>query len=439
MSEASSRTQVSLARLNLNEREHARAPVRVPLRLRLDSVDDAVASEAVNISRSGMFLAMPTPLAVGSGIDVEITVGKAEALVLHASVEVVRQQFVPPVGIGVRFVDVSFEAQVLIDRLLADQRALSGYHLERLIGCGGMAEVYRAKAIRGPYAGTTVALKRILPELVTSAEVVELFRRECEIGRLLSHPNIVELYEAGAIGESCFLAMELVEGHDLRDVLCACNARGVLLPVDFACFLAHAVAEALDFAHCAVDPAGVPYGFVHRDVSPSNVFISRQGEIKLGDFGVAQIRTAAAEQRRLIVGKNHYIAPELRRGEPATPATDVFALTAVFYELLTNRVAFAGKDPDEIKAMIGAGALEPPSRLRPDLPSAVDAVVMRGLSPLVEGMSSSERRRASAPAGAPARFASARGLADALRPLFDDGVGNALSIAAIMRHLFDGK
>jgi serine/threonine protein kinase len=257
---------------------------------------------------------------------------------------------------------------------------IAGYVLEALVGRGGMAEVYRAVALRGPHAGRTVALKRLLPELARDPEHVALLADEAAVTRRLRHPAIVEVLETGVADGVPFLVMEYVDGRSLRDVLAQCAARQILLPVDFGCYVGHVVASALAHAHEGRDAAGAPLGIVHCDVSPSNVFVSRLGAVKLGDFGVA--RAAGAVGRATgAFGKVQYLAPELIRGGAPTPQSDVFALGAVIFELLTNARAFPGRDVNEVGQRILAGRLRAPSEVRSELPFELDALVLRCLAP----------------------------------------------------------
>ena len=167
--------------------------------------------------------------------------------------------------------------------------AIPGYAVEGLLGRGGMAEVFLARVLAGPQAGQLVAIKRLLPALARDAEYVALFRQEAELTRRLRHPAIVSVLEAGVAGGVPYIAMEYVDGRNLKEILAQCAARRILLPVDFAAYVAHVIAQALAHAHEGWDEQGVLLGIVHNDVSPSNVFISRLGEIKLGDFGVARL------------------------------------------------------------------------------------------------------------------------------------------------------
>ncbi len=303
---------------------------------------------------------------------------------------------------------------------MSPARIFAGYRIEALVGRGGMAEVYRAVVQEGPWAGRQVAVKRLLPALARDPEYVALFEQEAEITRRLRHANIVEVLDTGVAGGTPFIVMDYVDGKNLRQVIAQCAARGILLPVDFGAYVAHVIAIALSHAHEGKDEAGRPLGIVHCDVSPSNVFISRLGEIKLGDFGVALTPGAARGGLGAgAFGKVHYLAPEQLRGERPTPRTDLFALGSVFFELLTNEFAFPGEDVNEVGQRIVAGKLRAPSEVRPEVPFELDAIVLRCLSP--------------DPAE---RYPSAAAFSAEISRCYDPSVGTALAIAAVVRGLF---
>jgi len=295
----------------------------------------------------------------------------------------------------------------------------AGYDLEAPIGRGGMAEVWRATARAGPLAGREVAVKRLLPALARDPGYVALFEREAEVTRRLVHPNIVEIHEAGVAGGTPFIAMEYVDGRNLREILAQCAARAILLPMDFGAYAAHVVAGALAHAHAGEDAQGRPLGVVHCDVSPSNVFVSRLGEIKLGDFGVAVGTGVHARAPEGTFGKIRYLAPEQILGDRPTPQTDVFALGCVFFELLTNAPAFPGRDVNEVGQRILAGKLRAPSEVRAEVPFELDAIVLRCLAPR--------------PAE---RWPSAAALAQEISTRYDPAIGTPLAIAAVVRGLF---
>ncbi len=301
--------------------------------------------------------------------------------------------------------------------------SLAAYAIEALIGKGGMAEVYRAVVRDGPRIGQHVAVKRLLPDLARHPGYVALFEQEAEVTRRLRHPGIVEVIETGVAGGTPFIVMDYVDGRNLRQILAQCAARNILLPVDFGAYVAHALSDALAHAHSGVDEAGRPLGIVHCDVSPSNVFISRLGEIKLGDFGVALTPFAPHGGPGVgAFGKIHYLAPEQILGRRPTPRTDIFALGSVFFELLTNDYAFPGKDVNEVGQRILSGKLRAPSELRPDVPFALDEVVLRSVSPEPDD-----------------RYPSAAAFAADIATRYDPAIGTPLAIAAVVRGLFGMK
>ena len=298
-------------------------------------------------------------------------------------------------------------------------RRFAGYDIEALVGRGGMADVYRAVARQGPLAGRVVALKRLRPDLAADPDYVGLFEREVAATRRLAHPAIVEVLDAGLDEGTPWLAMEYVDGKNLRQILAQCAARSILLPLDFGAYVAHVLAGALDHAHAGRDREGRPLGIVHCDVSPSNVFVSRLGEIRLGDFGVALTPGAAAGLGAGALGRINYLAPEQLRGGPITPRTDLFALGCVVFELLTNQKAFPGATVDEVGQRILHSHLQVPSALRPEIPFRLDSLVVRCLAP--------------DPAE---RWPSAAAFEREVASCYDPAVGTPLAIAAVVRGLF---
>jgi serine/threonine protein kinase len=293
------------------------------------------------------------------------------------------------------------------------------FELEAPLGQGGMADVFRARAVAGPLAGRTVALKRLREALVAKPEFLDLFLGEADVTRALDFPNIVKVLETGLVGEVPYIAMELIEGRDLGQILKRCKERGILLPVDFAIYVAKEVAQALDYAHSAKGPTGMPLKVVHCDVTPGNVFVSRLGAVKLGDFGVANAGAVERRDVSLVMGKLQYLAPEQLRGRPVSPVTDVFALGAVTYELLTGEKAFPASSVEEAVKLVDAAKVPPPSARRPEIPPAIDEVVLHSLR--------REPRE---------RQDSAAAMAFELSQLYDPNVGTPLAIASVVRGLF---
>jgi serine/threonine-protein kinase len=293
---------------------------------------------------------------------------------------------------------------------------LGPYELVRRIGKGGMAEVFQVRALEGPRAGQQFALKRLLPRLEKEPEAVRLFAAEAELSRHLHHTNIVEVVDVGRAGDTSYLVMEHVDGRDAAQIIKRCRQQRVAWPVDFALYFTKALLDALQYAHSAVGPDGRPLHVIHCDVSPSNFFLSRLGDLKLGDFGVARSRLEVGADQ--VMGKPYYLAPEALQGH-LSPGADLWAVGVTLYELLTLQRPFAGKSPEEVFAAIRASHYTPARELRPELPGILEGVVARALDvdPVL-------------------RFASATEFLEALEPLLDERVGTPLAIAAMVRGLF---
>lgn len=290
------------------------------------------------------------------------------------------------------------------------------YEILSKLGKGGMAEVLRARAVAGPREGWPVAIKRLLPSLAADPHYVQLFSSEADLAKNLDHPNIVKVLETGVQDNVHFMVMELVDGRDLGQILRRCKERGIPLPIDFAVYLAKVLLESLAYAHAVTGPTGAPLGIVHCDVSPSNLFISRTGEIKLGDFGIARARTVAMDPE--LMGKPYYLSPEILAGEVAVDA-DLWAATVVLYELLTLERPFIGTNPDEVFAAIRSRRYRPVRKLRPEVSPSLAVIIDKAFAV--------DRTK---------RFRSAAAFAEALEPHYDEKIGTPLAIAAVVRGLF---
>ncbi|MEE4270892.1 MAG: TonB family protein [Thermoanaerobaculales bacterium] len=256
------------------------------------------------------------------------------------------------------------------------------YVLEECIATGGMAQVYKARMLGLEGFQKTVAIKRILPHLTNNAEFVKMFVDEAKLAAQLSHPNILEIYDLGKIDESHFIAMEHIEGRDLRSILDSCRDREVAVPVPVALQVAILLAGALDYAHKKRDFDNRDLGLVHRDVSPQNVLISSAGEIKLCDFGIAKAASKASHTRAgALKGKLQYMSPEQAWGKDIDHRSDVFSLGLVLYEMLTAHKVFAGDSELSILEQVRNPEVEAPSTLSSDVPTEVDRIVLKALSP----------------------------------------------------------
>ena len=255
------------------------------------------------------------------------------------------------------------------------------YVLEEHIATGGMAQVYKARMLGLEGFQKTVAIKRILPHLTTNDEFVKMFVDEAKLAAQLSHPNIIHIYDLGKIEQSHFIAMEYIEGRDLRSILDACRERGVRMPVPLALYVTTLLAGALDYAHKKRDFDNRDLGLVHRDVSPQNVLISSVGEIKLCDFGIAKAASKASHTRAgALKGKLQYMSPEQAWGKDIDHRSDVFSLGLVLYEMLTAGKVFAGDSELSILEQVRNPAVSAPSAVAPEIPAEVDEIALKALN-----------------------------------------------------------
>src|SRR6266568_94092 len=208
------------------------------------------------------------------------------------------------------------------------------YHVLGKLAQGGMAEIYKVKTVGLAGFEKLQVLKKILPAHAQNPRFIRSFIDEARIAVSLNHRNVVQVFEFGRVANELFLAMELIEGVNLRDVANAAGRRRIRPSIPMACYILSEVAVGLDYAHRRKDHDGRTLGIVHCDVSPQNIALSWEGYVKILDFGVARATFVAAEKGRLR-GKPRYMSPEQTRGEIPTPATDVFALGVVAWELLT--------------------------------------------------------------------------------------------------------
>lgn len=255
------------------------------------------------------------------------------------------------------------------------------YVLLDRIGAGGMAEVFRAVMPGVEGFRRTFVVKRILAARAQSADFVEMFVQEARIGALLNHPNIVQVYDFGNVDGNYFLAMEYLRGRDLSALMHRLRDRQQPCPIPVAAFIAREVAESLAYAHALADPEGNPLNVVHRDVSPSNIMCVRAGGVKLLDFGIAKAMGSAVEQtgQGVFRGKLSYMAPERIKDEPFDGRSDLFSLGVVLWEMLTGKRLFRGQtEADTLKNALQR-RVPPPSALRPEVPAALDAIVLRAL------------------------------------------------------------
>ncbi len=254
------------------------------------------------------------------------------------------------------------------------------YYLLERVAVGGMAEVFRAKRKGVEGFEKVVAVKRILPHLSANKEFVEMFIAEAKMVASLSHPNIAQIFDLGKIEDSYYIAMEFVQGRDLRTILARARSDDSPLGVDLAALIASKVGAALEYAHRHRDAEGRELKIVHRDVSPQNILVSDEGEVKLVDFGIAKAASKATHtDSGSLRGKLLYMSPEQAWGRALDKRSDIFSLGAVFFEALTGHMLFSGNSELSILERVRDARFLAPSSLNPAVPIELEAVITRAL------------------------------------------------------------
>jgi serine/threonine-protein kinase len=237
------------------------------------------------------------------------------------------------------------------------------YRIVRKLGAGGMANVYLAE---DEDLGRRVAIKILNDRYANDDLFIERFRREAKSAAALSHPNIVSVYDRGEAEGTYYIAMEVIEGRSLKELI---MTRGPL-PIAQALAYTHEILDALRFAH--------RHGIIHRDIKPHNILIGER--LKVTDFGIARAGASQMTEAGSIMGTAQYLSPEQARGAPVTASSDLYSAGIVLYEMLTGKVPFSGDSAIEIAMKHLNDPPKPPSKIRPEIPDELDAVVLRALS-----------------------------------------------------------
>jgi eukaryotic-like serine/threonine-protein kinase len=273
-------------------------------------------------------------------------------------------------------------------------RAFGQYLLFDRIGRGGMAEIFLARTHNELGGSRRIVIKEVLPELSQEPAFARMLVQEAKLAGQLQHRNIVPVMDLGRESGRLFIAMAYVEGYDLNRLLRQLSRRRLPLPLEFALLIVREVLQALTYAHRAVDARGSPLGIVHRDVSPSNVLISFEGEVSLCDFGIAraldmdfrrpgETKGHDPEESRIqrvrVAGKSAYMAPEHARGESVDARSDLFAVGILLWELCAGRRLYRGTDAEMLELARQAQIPPLPARNLPDQPR-LQGILDRALS-----------------------------------------------------------
>jgi eukaryotic-like serine/threonine-protein kinase len=248
---------------------------------------------------------------------------------------------------------------------LIDQVFDGRYRVLRKLGTGGMANVYLAE---DQELGRSVAIKMLDERHSQDEQFVERFRREAKNAAGLSHPNIVSIYDRGQAEGTYYIAMEYIEGRTLKELLITRGPTPLAVAIDYA----RQILAALGFAH--------RHGIVHRDIKPHNVVVAPDGRLKVTDFGIARSGTSQMTETGSIIGTAQYLSPEQAKGAPVTPASDIYSVGIVLYEMLTGSVPFTGDTPLEIAMKHLSTTPLPPSEQRREIPHEIDSIVLRALA-----------------------------------------------------------
>lgn len=256
------------------------------------------------------------------------------------------------------------------------------YEILERIASGGMAELYKARRSGVEGFQKIVAIKKILPHLADNEEFIGMFADEAKLAAQLNHPNIVHIFDLGKIESGgYFIAMEFVEGRDLRTILKSAREVETPIPIPLAVYIACKVASALDYAHRRREADGRELKIVHRDVSPQNILISYEGDIKLCDFGIAKAASKVSKtESGALKGKVRYMSPEQAWGKPIDRRSDLFSLGSVLYEMLTGETLFGGDTDLNVLEKVRAAEVSPPSSMNPEVSRNLDSIVAKALA-----------------------------------------------------------
>jgi eukaryotic-like serine/threonine-protein kinase len=255
------------------------------------------------------------------------------------------------------------------------------YKVLEKVAAGGMAEVYRAESAGLEGFKKIVAIKRVLPHLSEKKQFIGMFLDEARVSAHLSHSNCVQVFDIGVGDNTYFIVMEYVDGSDLKGVIEFRRKHNLPFPVEEACLICVRICEGLAYAHELTDSRGESLHIVHRDMSPPNVLITRFGEVKIVDFGLAKANSQLERSEPgIIKGKFSYLSPEAAKGSTVDARTDIFAVGIILWELLAGRRLFLGESDLETVRMVQAARVPSLRQINPSVPAELERVLMKSLT-----------------------------------------------------------
>jgi eukaryotic-like serine/threonine-protein kinase len=301
-------------------------------------------------------------------------------------------------------------------------RPFGRYYLIDKMAVGGMAEVFNAVLFGIHGFEMPLVIKRILPNLSANQRFVDMFVVEAKIYVALQHQNIVQIYDFHKFHEQYFIALEFVEGRDLKSVLNRCLAKQRQLPTPVALFIAHQICHGLEYAHTRTDDESDNLGLVHRDLSPANILLSYTGEVKIADFGIAKAKMhAEITDSGVLKGKYRYMSPEQAHGKDIDHRSDIFAVGILLYEMLTGTKLFDSEDDHALLEQVKRAHFIEPRKHNAAISPRLNKIICRALHKSPHG-----------------RFQSAKDLQEALAEEMNPHTVSSLSrdLTHVMGQLF---
>lgn len=268
---------------------------------------------------------------------------------------------------------------------MTEQKGANGhrqrYRIHEKIDAGGMAEIYLADAESIEGIRRKVAIKRVLPHLTENTSFMGMFLDEARLSMQLAHANIVQVFDVGRSDDTMYIVMEFVDGYNLRRIFQKSVESGYCIPIEIVCYIMTQVCEGLAYAHEKRNGDGQHLRIVHRDLSPPNVLVSKAGEVKITDFGLAKAVTQAnITDPGIVKGKFSYLSPEACHGHPVDHRADIFSAGVVMWELLSRRRLFTGKTDADTVELVKETRVPSLAKFHPSITPAFESIVARALA-----------------------------------------------------------